>query len=83
MNQSLVRSRLTVAEAAAIRMVLDGPPSEHSRRAYERAPTDFFLWDGAQGRPALNKALVQRYTQTLARGGGLVVQHQPAALGHP
>lgn len=69
MSQSLVRSRLTAAETAAIRMVLDGLPSEHSRRAYERALTDFFLWHVAQGRPALNKALVQRYAQTLRSAG--------------
>ena len=25
-------------------MVLDGLPSEHSRRAYERALSDFFMW---------------------------------------
>ena len=43
MSQSLVRTKLTPAETAAIRMVLDGLPSEHSRRAYERALMDFFL----------------------------------------
>lgn len=42
-------------------MVLDGLPSEHSRRAYERALREFFAWHGAAGRPALSKALVQRY----------------------
>ena len=35
-DQSLVRSKLTPSEAQAIRVVLDGLPSEHSRRAYER-----------------------------------------------
>ena len=69
MSQSLVRSKLTAAETAAIRMVLDGLPSEHSRRAYERALTDFFLWHAAQGRPALNKALIQQYAQTLRAAG--------------
>ena len=42
MSQSLVQSRVTAAEMAAIRIVLDGLPSEHSRRAYERALYDFF-----------------------------------------
>ena len=62
---ALVPSTLTAAEAAAIRMVLDGLPSEHSRRAYERALVDFFRWHRSVGRPALNKALVQRYAAEL------------------
>jgi site-specific recombinase XerD len=65
MSQSLVRSRLTAAETAAIRMVLDGLPSEHSRRAYERALYDFFHWHRGVGRPQLNKAVVQRYAAEL------------------
>lgn len=69
MSQSLVRSRLTVAEAAAIRMVLDGLPSEHSRRAYERALYDFFHWHRGVGRPQLNKAVVQRYAAELRDAG--------------
>lgn len=69
MSQSLVRSRLTVAEAAAIRMVLDGLPSEHSRRAYERALHDFFHWHRGVGRPQLNKAVVQRYAAELRNAG--------------
>jgi site-specific recombinase XerD len=64
-NQALVRSSLTTAETAAIGMVLDGLPSEHSRRAYERALMDFFRWHAKVGRPALNKALVQRYVTEL------------------
>jgi site-specific recombinase XerD len=68
-EQGLMRMRLSPAETAAVRMVLDGLPSEHSRRAYERALTDFFLWHAAEGRPALNKALVQRYAQTLRAAG--------------
>ena len=36
-DQSLLRSRLTPAETQAIWMVLDGLPSEHSRRACGRA----------------------------------------------
>ena len=62
---ALLRSRLTAAEAQAIGMVLDGLPSEHSRRAYERALVDFFRWHKSVGRPALNKAMVQRYAAEL------------------
>lgn len=69
MSQSLVRSRLTMAETAAIRMVLDGLPSENSRRAYERALMDFFLWHKGVGRPQLNKAIVQRYAAELRDAG--------------
>jgi site-specific recombinase XerD len=69
MSQSLVRSKLTVAETAAIRMVLDGLPSENSRRAYERALIDFFHWHKGVGRPQLNKAVVQRYAAELRDAG--------------
>lgn len=68
-DQALVPSTLTVTEAAAIQMVLDGLPSEHSRRAYERALIDFFRWHKSVGRPALNKALVQRYAAELRDAG--------------
>ncbi len=68
-DQSLVRSSLTSAEAQAIEMVLDGLPSEHSRRAYERALVDFFRWHTVAGRPLLNKALVQRYAAELRETG--------------
>lgn len=64
-----MRSRLTVAEAQAIEIVLDGLPSEHSRRAYERALLDFFRWHASAGRPALNKAVVQRYAAELREAG--------------
>lgn len=68
-EQSLVRSRLTAAETQAIRMVLDGLPSEHSRRAYERALSDFFMWHRGVGRPHLSKAVVQRYAAELRDAG--------------
>ncbi len=67
--QELVLSRLTAAEAQAIEMVLDGLPSEHSRRAYERALRDFFAWHKQAERPQLNKALVQRYAAELRDTG--------------
>src|SRR5215218_3920701 len=68
-DQPLVLSRLTAAEAAAVGMVLDGLPSEHSRRAYERALSDFFHWHKGVGRPQLSKAVVQRYAAELREAG--------------
>jgi site-specific recombinase XerD len=68
-DQPLVRSRLTPAETQAIRMVLDGLPSDHSRRAYERALSDFFMWHRGVGRPQLSKAVVQRYAAELRDAG--------------
>jgi site-specific recombinase XerD len=63
--EALTLRRLSEAEARAIEMVLDGLPSEHSRRAYERALLDFFHWHHGVGRPQLNKAVVQRYAAEL------------------
>ncbi len=68
-HQALTQSKLTPAEAAAIGMVLDALPSEHSRRAYERALADFFHWHRGVGRPQLNKAVVQRYAAQLRDAG--------------
>jgi site-specific recombinase XerD len=50
-------------------MVLDTLPSEHSRRAYERALIDFFHWHRGTGRPQLSKAVVQRYAAELREAG--------------
>jgi site-specific recombinase XerD len=68
-DQALVLSKLTAAEAAAVGMVLDGLPSEHSRRAYGRALSDFFHWHRGVGRPRLSKAVVQRYAAELREAG--------------
>lgn len=68
-GQALTLKRLSEVEARAIEMVLDGLPSEHSRRAYERALFDFFHWHRGVGRPQLNKAVVQRYTAELREAG--------------
>src|ERR1043166_7130855 len=68
-GQALALKRLSEAEARAIEMVLDGLPSEHSRRAYERALTDFFHWHRGVARPPLNKAVVQRYASELREAG--------------
>lgn len=68
-SNALVTSKLTPAEVAAIRVVLDTLPSEHSRRAYERGLVDFFLWHRGVGRPKLSKAVVQRYAAELREAG--------------
>ena len=68
-GQALTLRRLSEAEAHAIEIVLDGLPSEHSRRAYERALFDFFHWHRGMDRPQLNKAVVQRYAAELREAG--------------
>ncbi len=68
-GRALTLSRLSEAEARAVEMVLDGLPSEHSRRAYGRALSDFFHWHRGAGRPQLNKAVVQRYAAELREAG--------------
>lgn len=67
--QTLSLRRLTGPEAEAIRIVLDGLPSAHSRRAYERALSDFFMWHWGLGRPQLSKVVVQRYAAELREAG--------------
>jgi hypothetical protein len=41
-----------------VNLVLDGLTSEHSRRAYGRALTDFLTWWIGQGKPPMSKATV-------------------------
>lgn len=65
----LVRAVPPEGVDAVVRMVLDGLPSEHSRRAYERALIDFFHWYRGAGRPQLTKAVVQRYAAELREAG--------------
>lgn len=53
-----------------VQLVVDGLTSEHSRRAYEKALTDFLIWyeaqlDGQGRRRPFGKALVQRYKRYL------------------
>lgn len=57
------------AEDALIQIVLDSVTSQHTKRAYERALTDFLTWHTEQGKPALNKATVQRYKAHLESTG--------------
>jgi site-specific recombinase XerD len=54
---------------AIIQIVLDGMTSENSKRAYEKALTDFLDWYVEQETPALNKATVQRYKTVLQESG--------------
>lgn len=68
-TQALSVRRLSDSEAMAIEMVLDTLPSEHSRRAYQRALFDFFRWHQGIGRPRLGKAIVQRYAAELRETG--------------
>src|SRR5574338_247991 len=49
---------------AAIALVTNGLTSEHSKRAYGRALSDFLGWMEAQHKP-FTKATVQEYRQTL------------------
>lgn len=66
---SLVKPKLSPAEKKIINLVLDALPSENSRRAYERALEEFFIWHAGESRPELNKALINRYIKTLRESG--------------
>lgn len=66
-NQSVLTSPQGYEDI--IRLVTDGMSSEHSRRAYTKALRDFLDWYDALGRPALSKALVQRYRLLLEDQG--------------
>src|SRR5881227_3976912 len=68
-GKALVPAEPEYAVDAAIRVVLDGLPSEHSRRAYRRALLDFFHWHRGVRRPQLSKAVVQRYAAELREAG--------------
>lgn len=50
-------------------LVLDGLDSEHSKRAYGKALSDFAIWYEEQGRPGLSKRTVQRYKAVLVESG--------------
>jgi len=58
---ALVKPKVSSAEKNIISLVLDTLPSENSRRAYRRALEEFFVWHASENRPALNKALINRY----------------------
>jgi site-specific recombinase XerD len=69
----MIEQALTIiqpqATDAAIGLVLDAVDSPHTRRAYQRALTDFLAWYDAAGRPGLVKAIVQRYAAKLRQAG--------------
>ena len=52
-----------------ISLVLDGLNSEHSKRAYKKALTNFLAWYEQSDKPGLNKAVVQRYRVVLQDQG--------------
>jgi site-specific recombinase XerD len=65
-NESIVlKQKLSSQEQKIIAMVIDGLPSENSRRAYQRHLKEFFVWHTSENRPELNKALINRYVKTL------------------
>lgn len=64
-SAALIKPKVTSAEKKIIAMVIDGLPSENSRRAYRRHLEEFFAWHAAEKRPELNKALVQKYVKSL------------------
>ena len=53
------------SDNAAIQLVTNSLTSEHSKRAYAKALTDFFTWREQNDNPPLTKATVQAYRQTL------------------
>ena len=65
----ILKPKLNPEERKIIEMVIDGLPSDNSRRAYRRALEEFFLWHGEQNRPELNKALINRYVKALRESG--------------
>jgi site-specific recombinase XerD len=52
-----------------IALTLDAVPSPLTKRAYKKALDDFFVWWDDQGRPALSKAVTQRYRAVLIESG--------------
>ena len=61
----LAKSQFNAPEQKIIEMVIDGLPSENSRRAYRRHLEEFFVWHREQNRPELNKSLINRYVKGL------------------
>lgn len=64
-KQLILKPKPSAQELRIIAMVIDGLPSENSRRAYQRALEEFFVWHQEQNRPELNKALIQCYVKHL------------------
>jgi site-specific recombinase XerD len=66
MTTALARQDLA---AEIVQMVLDSVNSDHTRRAYKRAISDFLAWYSSSGRSRLDKAAVQRYAAELREQG--------------
>lgn len=49
---AVAKPKLTAAEKKIIEMVIDGLPSENSRRAYQRHLQEFFVWHAGENRAA-------------------------------
>jgi integrase len=70
-------------KALAIEMTTRGLESNHSRLAYDRAITDFFLWYEGQERPEL-RLMLARIIPGLPEGSGQRGgEYQPAAFSDP
>ena len=69
MNTKALTTRAQTNIQPVIDLVLDGLTSDHSKRAYGKALTDFLAWHADQGRPPLSKALVQHYKVVLEESG--------------
>jgi site-specific recombinase XerD len=52
-----------------IRLVTDSVTSPHTKRAYERALTDFMTWHQEMGQSGFNKAIVQAHVTALRSDG--------------
>lgn len=52
-----------------VQLVLDSVRSPLTKAAYKRALEDFLSWWAGEGRPALTKAVVQRYVTVLTEDG--------------
>ena len=61
----IIKPKINAPELKIIEMVVDGLPSENSRRAYQRHLEEFFIWHTGENRPELNKALINRYVKEL------------------
>ncbi len=64
-KQLTIKPKPNDREQKIIEMVIDGLPSENSRRAYQRHLEEFFVWYSQENRPELNKALINRYVKNL------------------
>jgi site-specific recombinase XerD len=67
-DQERALSVATLAEQL-IALAVDSVDSPRSKRTYRQALEEFLAWHAAEGRPALTRALIQRYkTHLQARG---------------